>query len=681
MLTLIAVACISRSWAPTADFVVSPNGDDNAAGTAKRPFRTLEKARDAVRVFRSAHPEINRSIVVLLKSGTYELAQPFKLAPEDSGTASSPTVYVGDHAVLSGGRQIRGFQTDSHGWWKITLPEVREGSWRFAQLFVNGQRRYRPRFPKQGYYNFTAELPPSEAAKGHGYDRFAYRQGDVNPNWSNLSDIEVLCFHIWDMSRMRIGAVDPSATMVTTTGPTGYDAGWANFPKGNRYIVENVREGLSDPGEWYLDNKTGELTYIPLPGEKPESAQVVAPKIPRLLEIDGDWRAKKYVENVNFRGISFSNCNWTLGPQGRFFPQAEVDLSAAIHAEGWRNSTMVDCQVSHTGEYGIEMGAGCRQVSVERCKLSDLGAGGVKIGETNIHDDEQDAAQDITVRYSDIAHNGRLHPAAIGVWIGQSPHINITNNRIHDLYYTGVSVGWTWGYSKSQAHDNLIAFNDIYDIGQGVLSDMGGIYTLGVQPGTTLMGNRIHDVDSFSYGGWGIYPDEGSSNELIEDNLIYRTKSGGFHQHYGQGNIVRNNIFAFAREAEIIRTRAEDHLSFTFEHNIVYWKNAPLLGSNWSGNNYKLDNNLYWRTDGKPVDFAGMTLAAWQAKGQDAHSLIADPLFANPEKDDFTLRRASPAFKIGFNAFVPTQRDRTGEIGSPTPNTQPPAFPTLSSVH
>jgi hypothetical protein len=132
---------------------------------------------------------------------------------------------------------------------------------------------------------------------------------------------------------------------------------------------------------------------------------------------------------------------------------------------------------------------------------------------------------------------------------------------------------------------------------------------------------------------------------------VFRTKSGGFHQHYGQENIVRNNIIAFAREAEVIRTRAEDHLSFTFENNIVYWKDAPLLGSNWSGNNYKVDGNLYWRTDGKPIDFAGLTLDQWRAKGQDRSSVIADPLFEDPAHGDFRLKRSSPAFALGFKDF------------------------------
>jgi parallel beta-helix repeat protein len=182
-----------------------------------------------------------------------------------------------------------------------------------------------------------------------------------------------------------------------------------------------------------------------------------------------------------------------------------------------------------------------------------------------------------------------------------------------------------------------------------MLSDMGGIYTLGVQPGTVIRGNVFHDINSHGYGGWGIYLDEGSTNILVEDNIVYRTKTGGFHQHYGRENTIRGNIFAFSREGQIIRTRMEDHLSFTFERNIVYWNEGHLLGGKWSdSDHYRLDHNLYFNAAGGPVEFAGSSFAEWQARGQDQHSIIADPLFRDPSKGDFRLKPGSPALTLGF---------------------------------
>ena len=91
---------------------------------------------------------------------------------------------------------------------------------------------------------------------------------------------------------------------------------------------------------------------------------------------------------------------------------------------------------------------------------------------------------------------------------------------------------------------------------------------------------------------------------------------------------MRNNILAFAEEQQVQRTRTEEHLSFTFERNIVYWTQGDLLASNWSGNNYRLDHNLYWNADGSPPRFPAGDLEAWRKRGFDGHSRVADPRFA-----------------------------------------------------
>lgn len=396
------------------------------------------------------------------------------------------------------------------------------------------------------------------------------------------------------------------------------------------------------------DARAKRLRITPRPGENLDREAVRVPTADMLLKADG-------VDHLTIRNIDFEASRYDLPAAGRHFPQAEADLPGAVLLTGTTASVIEDCAVRHTGGYGIEIGAGCKDVRVATCTLTDLGAGGVKIGEQGRTEDPKRLTERIAVEKCLIKGLGRIHPAGVGVWIGQSPYNIIRQNNIEDLYYTGISVGWSWGYGPSGSHHNLIEGNRIDRVGQGVLSDMGGIYTLGLAPGTVLTGNWISNVkcDPAGYGGWGIYPDEGSSGLLIEKNVVDHTSTAGFHQHYGADNIVRDNIFAYGGQYQMMRTRAEEHRSFSFDHNIVIWSSGPVIGSNWTGPGFEMDYNLYYSTDGKPLDFQGRTFAQWQAAGHDVHSLFADPLFRNPARGDFTLSPHSPAYRLGFTGANP----------------------------
>jgi len=401
---------------------------------------------------------------------------------------------------------------------------------------------------------------------------------------------------------------------------------------------------------------------------------VEAPLLPQLLVVRGGEDAP--VTNTRFEGLQFRQSGWVMPEGGNYVPQAEMNIGVSVEVVSATGVTFSGCVFRQLGGYAMGFGPGAHDNTVEHCVMHDLGAGGVKIGppyvgylhspvknEAFASEVSREAAQStsrITVRDCTITAGGRLHPAAHGVWVGLSSHNKILNNEISDLFYTSVSLGWTWGYHEpSRAHDNEVAYNHMHTLGQGVLSDMGGVYTLGRSPGTTVHHNHIHDVHAFDYGGWGLYTDEGSSDIRLHDNLVYRVKTGGFHQHYGRDNVIENNIFAYSLTQQLQRTRDESHLSFTFRNNIVLWDNAsPLLGGNWD--NAKLDaghyafaQNIYWHESGKDTLFPGnKTLAQWQeATGQDSGSIVADPLFTAPATGDFRFRSTEAIAKTGFKPF------------------------------
>ncbi|MDH7602221.1 MAG: right-handed parallel beta-helix repeat-containing protein [Armatimonadota bacterium] len=660
-------AALSSASADHIQLYVAKNGNDSWSGTRPEPNRThtdgpfasLERARDAVRELKR-RGKLPAGITINIRKGTYYLDRTFELTSEDSGAADCPVVYQaypGEVVTISGGKEIEGFgkvTVSGRAMIAAQIPEVREGKWYFTQLFVNGRRRPRTRLPKEGFYQIESLIDADwDSPWNQGQDKFRFKQGEIK-QWRNLSDVEIVALHFWVESRMPIQSVDETQCIVNLAKKSVFRLSEEWNKAGARYYVENVFEALNNPGQWYLDRPTGTLYYYPAVGEDWQRSQFVAPRLCRLVEVIGS--SDHPVTNVHFKGITFSHTEYLLPPEHSGAAQAAHTVPGAIYFEHAVNCTISECEVSGIGNYAVEIGQGCKACAVEKCLITDLGAGGIKI---------DTGSEGTVVSDNEISDGGKIYLSAVGVLVMNSPYNKIVHNNIHDLNYTGVSVGWVWGYGPSNAKGNIVEQNHIHHVGRGMLSDLGGIYTLGIQPGTVLRNNLIHDCFSHGYGGWGIYTDEGSSEILIENNIVYKTKTGGFHQHYGKENVVRNNIFAFAQEHQLQRTRQEQHISFFFERNIVYYNSGVLLGANWSDDNFKMDYNVYWNASGRPITFAGATFDEWKKRGHDVHSLIADPKFVDAEHFDFRVKPDSPAVTLGFRNIDVSQVGPRKPVGPP----------------
>ena len=463
----------------------------------------------------------------------------------------------------------------------------------------------------------------------------------------------VVVYHSWEAARLRLAGINRDENTVVTTAATPW--GFEQWGPSQRYHLENYLEALDAPGEWFL-GRDGTLHYMPREGEDMAAVDVIAPMTAEsFIAINGETGLGMPVEHITFRGLAFRHGQYILPPEGHADGQAEFTIPATVMLDGAKNITFEDCEVGHHGLYTFWFRRGCQDCTVSRCYLHDMGAGGVRIGEGAIQPDEADRTGNITVDNCIIHSGARIHFGAHGVWIGHSPYNKVTHNDISDFHYTLVSVGWRWGYAESLAHHNTIDFNHLHHSGWGMLSDMGAVYTLGPSPGTTVSNNHCHHIYSYDHygrGGWGLYNDEGSSYITMENNLVHHVKTGTYHQHYGTENIVRNNILAYSMNGQLQRSRVEEHLSFTYQNNIVLWDEGEFATAGQINDDLvKLESNMYWRESDPDIDFQGLTLAERQEKGWDEGSVIEDPMFVDPHNGDFTFKPGAPYEKIGFVPF------------------------------
>lgn len=654
VLILLSVAGFTLS-ASAKTIYVAPNGNDRWSGRSSTvspgnndgPLATIKAALETARTQRQQAGQSNEPFEIVLRGGVYELTEPIELTAVDSGSAPDKpfviSAFDGESPIISGGRRISGWEPvrEMPGLWQTKIEDVALGKWFFRQLFIDGLRKQRARTPNNGYFRIQGPSPQDKPVK------IKFRPGDIKSEWAG-GDVEVIALLAWADIRMQIRDVDQSSHTATLSG----NPRPSNKENQARYYIENAPDALDAPGEWFLDRKTGVLTYWPEPGQNMHKAEVIAPRLEELIWMHGDLEKKIPVSNVVLRGLTFRHTDWTLGDQGYADTQAAVATPGDIRAEASVDCRIENCLFEHLAGYAVELGRGCQRVTISGNRMFDLGAGGVRIGEPGVRQDAFELNHSHQIIDNEMYQLGRVYPPAVGVFILQSGQNRVAHNHIHDLYYTAISVGWTWGYRETPCRDNIVEFNHLHHIGQALLSDMGAVYTLGIQKGTVIRNNLIHDVESFTYGGWGLYPDEGSSEIVWENNVVYRTKSAGFHQHYGRENVVRNNIFAFGREYQLMRTRTEPHISFIFQNNIVYFDSGKLLGSNWTNDKFTMSRNLYFDardpSGNSSLLFAGVLISDWRARGHDAESIIADPLFIDPKNGDFQLQANSPAFKLGF---------------------------------
>jgi len=665
-----------QSGGGTADFYVATNGNDAWSGTlpapntgsSDGPFATIAKAQTAVQGILSNPQGRTQTILVQIRQGTYYLTQPLSFSTADSGTSQLQVNwenYPSEIPIISGGLQVGGgsglsWKNVSGNEWQVSLPASTQY---FEQLFYNQQRRLRPRLGGSlgAYYRVAATVYLAGSSSGPApdpncsvyvsgsgwecFDRFQYSASDpISASWTNLNapyptgDIEVYDFEKWMVAKLRIKSIDTGSNIIYFTGPTYQENPDFGFIVNHRYVVENLKDSLTQAGQWFLDRSSSPwtLTYLANAGENPNTDSVIVPQASQVMVATG-------LQYVTFTGLTFEHDNFIVPAVGYPSPRQDPGITGALTCLNCQNVTFNGDVVTQTTGGGIELytsntSAATASNTVENAGLYDLGAFGIRVGMPPVYTDtDADVPHNTTIQNTLIASYGRVFPRAIGLIQGDAHDNTYTQNDIYDGYHSGVEIcalGCPWGSQNSSgSFNNVTEFNHIYNIGQGLTDDMGCIYYNTGGPnhyatGNKVLNNKCHDVtdahtqDSDGYGGQGLYLDAQTGAVEVENNLVYRVSSNTMHISNGPAmaggaNVIQNNIFSYGRMGifELSNPYASNScssspiLEFNAMNNIAYFDKKYTDGfSVQKGCTYScgfaytqyqmLSGNLYWRTDG-----------------------------------------------------------------------------------
>lgn len=590
--TLLSLANVLAAEKQPADCTDSLIAEPATETFVVASGESLVKARDAARAWHASHPE--ETFTVLLKSGTHHLTKPLLLDSRDSHTR-----WVGEaDTVISGGILLTHISVSSNGDWRIPLPDGPLPE----QLYVNDEWTQIARWPLP-----DAEKPMLPLARlDHQTD--GEIRGLSNHSILHLLNIPetplpksgftVAVMKDWALFRQRV--VNAEGSALELASPTRFRAIEGQNNRHNTMAAtERIKrfncwfEGhpifIARPGDWAVDALRRELVYRPRAGEQVAHTRLVIPRATSLIKVVG--AAEAPVVNLDFSQFAIRHVAYHLHQHGYDGAQAaqrhiiipedenrklfDVAGKAAFSARFWRQGSLKDIQFTCIGGHGPRFAAGCRDITLAGCVIRDCGGNGVMIGST--HDvDGAEQVRGITFTDSLIERVGHISAGAVGVWQGLAADCEISHNRIRDLSYTGISMGWQWSNEPTMAENNKVIGNHISNV-MLLLGDGGGIYTLGNQPGSMVKGNYIHDIQRSPLNGAsdnnGIYPDQGSSGITYTENVVHDTASSPvrFHTKGGMNVDMIKNILVPASN------QSAGQLSPPYKKRLLFWNSTETI--------------------------------------------------------------------------------------------------------
>ena len=561
-ITIILLGLLMRgvsTYASPSDFYVTPDSSLTDAVRKAREMRRLGQGGP---------------VTIHLSKGVYQLYEPLRLRPEDSGLTIE-----GSDAVISGGIKILEWKRQG----KLLVADVPDFNGRpidFRQLWVNGKKATRARDVSDFEKMFRIRT----------YDKkgqILWVPKKAVERILNAPYAEMVLHEMWCTSNLRIKSIriQGDSAAIRFHNPEAklqFEHPWPspmtpNTGHPSPFYLTNAKELLDEPGEWYHDIRAHKLYYLPQQGETVKEA--IVPVMETLVEFIGT--AEHPVRNITFKGITFSHTTWMRPSEKGHVPlQAGMYLTEAyklrpqidrpnnhkLDNQGWlgRADAAIElryteainfdgCRFEHLGGSGLDYVIGCRRGMTTNCTFTDIAMNGYVCGsfspeglETHLPyqpTDFREVCTGQTIAQSEFYDVTNEDWGCVAVAAGYVNEITIEHNTIHDVSYTGISLGWGWNRDLVCMKDNKVHANLIYNYAQHMY-DCAGIYTLGNQPGTVISENVVRDIARPGYvhdpNHWFyLYTDEGSSNITLRDNWTPEEKF--LKNANGPGNVWENN--------------------------------------------------------------------------------------------------------------------------------------------
>lgn len=576
-------------------YVSSVKGNDNGSGTADAPLKTLENALKMAREWRRLNkPEANGGINIMMREGTYRLGKPLFVRPEDSGTAASPTIIrgiAGEKVTISGGIEVKNWKKGSSD---NRIPENLRGKIWVADAPMTGNRMVEIR---QLWVNGSKARRATQFVEGKMERMKAFNTDDESItiptpaiDLTNANCLEMLVMQRWAIAILRVREMKNlgnGMTKVTFHQPESQLEFAHPWPQpvidgeygSSGFTLMNALELIDEPGEWYQDYPSGKIYYYPKDGVDMNSADVTAPVLETLVQIEGT--RERQVSHIKFDNIGFEHSAW-LRPsyeghvtlQGGFrmidaykLKEPGLPHKAALENQAWiarpeaaltarfANNIMFDnCRFTHIGATALDFVYAVNSSEINGCSFTDIGgtaimAGGFGEGGFETHIPytptiETDICSDIKISRCriDDATNEDWGCAAISA--GYVKNTDIVQNEVSNVNYSGICVGWGWTANESGMRNNRIVGNNVHDYAKQ-LYDAGGIYTLSNQPGSVISGNTVTLPTKAPYAtnerAFCVYFDEATDGYTVEGNT-FEKESYGYNQP-GKSLIIGKNKY------------------------------------------------------------------------------------------------------------------------------------------